>query len=44
VGPSTGYVAISKQVRMVDSETQTTDDLLDALLLEKLQEVYERRK
>ena len=44
VGPATGYINVSKQVRMVDSETQTTDDLLEDLLMEKLREAYERRR
>ena len=35
--------AVSTKVRMVDSETQTDDELLEALLMEKLQEAYERR-
>ena len=30
-----------KSVRMVDSETQTSDDLLEDLLIEKLKQAYE---
>jgi len=29
---------------MVDSETQTTDDLLEDLLIEKLKQAYEERQ
>ena len=29
---------------MVDSTTQTSDDLLESLLMQKLQEAYERRQ
>lgn len=35
---------ISSKVRMVDSETQTSDDLLEDLLMEKIQDAYERRR
>ena len=39
-----GYVGgVSKQVRMLDSQTQTDDELLEDLIMEKLREAYERR-
>ena len=34
---------VQKLVRMVDSETQTSDDLLEDLLLQKLKEAYENQ-
>ena len=44
-GSRTGtVVAVNKHVRMVDSETQTCDELLEELLMEKLKEAYDRRQ
>ena len=45
MGSATGYsVNLSRSVRMVDSEAQTDDDLLQDLLMEKIMEAYQRRQ
>ena len=44
VGSQNGPTGVIKSVRMVDSDTQTSDDLLEDLLLEKLKSAYEARQ
>ena len=44
LGSPKGAQGVTKNVRMVDSTTQTSDELLESLLMEKLHLAYENRQ